>query len=91
MPTAALNTSVHGHAPVAVYDTQPVAGSDVVNEIVAPDDVRFEVAMFVMSGAVVVGASGPPATHNVPLATVAVPVLTESSAADSPAPSLKRQ
>ena len=71
VPTAALNASVHGHAVPATYDTQPVAGSFVVNVIVTADDVRFDVAIFVISGAVVSGASGPPAAHAVPANNVA--------------------
>ena len=54
VPTAALKTSVHGQLVVAVYDTQPVAGSLVVKLTVTPEDVTFDVTMFVISGAVVV-------------------------------------
>ena len=80
VPTPALNTSVQGQLPVAVYDTQPVAASLVVNDSVAPVAVRFEPTMLVMVGATVSGASGPPPIRATPARSVAEWFAGESSA-----------
>src|SRR5688572_21091656 len=94
VPGLALYTSVQGHAPVAVYDTQPVAGSLVVNVRVALDSPTLPTAMFVSAGGVtsgVDGASGPPVTHAAPLNSVAAFPDPEASAAVTPLPSLNDQ
>ena len=84
---------MQGQTPVALYETQPVAGSLVVNVTVALDSPTLLTAVFDRTGGVssgTAGPSGPPATHAVPLNSVAA-MAPETSAAVMPVPSLNCQ
>ena len=64
---------MQGQTATATYETQPVADSvAVLNVIVAVEGVRFVTATFVICGAAVSGASGPSAAHCVPLRSAAL-------------------